>query len=112
MKSSKEVSQVVLTTWMTTPQQLPMLASACAPNGGISLTTIAQPSLGGDLLMTRKPGHVIGGVSPMAAQQPQTVLNPEQIQVQGPRGGYASKPEFKSTKVDGLRGVPPRGRPV
>jgi len=111
VKSSKEVSQVVLMTWNSS-QQLPMLASACAPNGDISLTTIAQINLGGDLLKTRKPGHVIGGVSPVAAQQPQTVPNPEQIQVQDPRGGYANKPEFMSTKVDGLRGVPPRGRPV
>ncbi|NUO60027.1 MAG: hypothetical protein HOV71_30540 [Hamadaea sp.] len=106
------MSQVVLMTWTTTPQRLPMLASACASNGGTSLPTIAQLSLGGDVLKTRKPGHVIGGVSPVAAQRPQTVLNQEQIQVQDPRGGYAEKPEFMSTKVDGLRGVPPRGRPV
>jgi hypothetical protein len=111
VKSSKEVSQVVLMTWSSS-QQLPMLASACALNGGISLPTIAQVNLGGDLLKTRKPGHVIGGVSPMSAQQPKSVLNPEQIQVQDPRGGYAQKPEFMTTKVDGLRGVPPRGRPV
>jgi len=57
---------------------------------------------------TRVPGHVIATTAAMAAR-------PESVQiknlVQG-GNGYASKPEFQPTKVDGLRGVPPRGRPV
>jgi hypothetical protein len=103
-------------------QQLPMLTSRCSSNGGTSLHTIARGSagvpaaritLGADLLKTRTAGHVAGGVSLVAAQLPWTVLNPEQIQVQGPRGSYATKPEsMQKQKFDGLRGVPPRGRPV
>jgi hypothetical protein len=54
---------------------------------------------------TRNPGHAIG-VTPMGAR-------PESVQVRiQDTNGYASKPEFQSIKVDGLRGVPPRGRPV
>jgi hypothetical protein len=107
-------------TWKPS-QQLPKLASRCSSNGGITVPTIAREDVGApvaritlstDLLKTRTAGHVIGGMSPMAAQLPQTVLNPEQIQVQGPRGGYATKPESKKQKFDGLSGVPPRGRPV
>jgi hypothetical protein len=54
---------------------------------------------------TRTQGHVIGVTAPMAAR-PKSVQNP------GSNGYAISKPEFQSTKVDGLRGVPPRGRPV
>ncbi|NUT35672.1 MAG: hypothetical protein HOV79_21670 [Hamadaea sp.] len=61
---------------------------------------------------TRVSGRV-AGVSPVAAQ-PQTVLSREQIQVQITVSDYAKKPEslHMQTKFDGLRGVPPRGRPV
>lgn len=102
---------MVLMTVMS--RRLPMLASVCAPNGGVTLPPIARTTVGADLLPTRVAGHV-AGVTPAAAKLPHTVLSPEQIQVQDPRGGYATKPESmnKQDKFGGLRGIPPRGRPV
>jgi hypothetical protein len=81
------------------------VASACPSTGlGASEPTAALLSAV-ETASTRNPGHVIG-VTPMAAR-PESA----RIQVQG-TNGYASKPEFQPTQVDGLRGVPPRGRPV
>jgi hypothetical protein len=82
------------------------LASACAP---IAINAAVAPW-----------AHQVSGASavasPLAAVKPtfalvKTPLLPEpKTQIQ--RGGYASKPELMTKKVDGLRGVPPRGRPV
>lgn len=90
----------------------PMLAARCSSTGGTTLPMNAWITLGVTPMKARIAG-MVAGVSPVAAQ-PKTVLSQEQIQVQGPVGGYAKKPEslHKQSKFDGLRGVPPRGRPV
>jgi hypothetical protein len=93
----------------------PMLASACPSNGDTTLSQIARSIVGADLLPTPFVGHV-AGVSPVAAQLPQTVQSPERIRVQGSGGSYATKPESiqlqTQMQIDEFRGVPPRGRPV
>jgi len=91
---------------MTNESQRPWtLAPACPSPGMVSPEPTAVPLSVVDLSSTRKPGHVIG-VTPMAAR-------PESAKTQGRTNGYAiSKSEFQPTKVGGLRGVPPRGRPV
>ena len=82
------------------------LASVCAP---IAANAAAAPQ-----------AHWVSGASavasPLAAAKPIFALVPapltQEPKTQIQRGGYASKPEFQPIKVDGLRGVPPRGRPV
>ena len=81
------------------------VAPACPLTGVGTVELTAVPLSVVEMASTRNPGHVIG-VTPMAAR-PESA----RIQIQG-TNGYASKPEFQLTKVDGLRGVPPRGRPV
>jgi hypothetical protein len=95
---------VVLTT--VESQQPWTLAPACPLPGVVSQEPrVALPSVVVDMPSTRTPGHVIG-VTPMAAR-------PKSAQNLGSPSGYASsKPEFQPIQVDGLRGVPPRGRPV
>ena len=83
------------------------VAPACPSTGLATVEPTAVLLSAVDLSSTRNPGHVIG-VTPMAARPESARI---QIPVQG-TNGYASKPEFQPTKVDGLRGVPPRGRPV
>ncbi|MBB5871701.1 hypothetical protein F4553_005080 [Allocatelliglobosispora scoriae] len=46
---------------------------------------------------------MFGRVESLSTAEPRTQIE---------QGGYVSKPEFTTKKVDGLRGVPPRGRPV
>jgi hypothetical protein len=91
---------------MTIESQRPWtVAPACPLTGLVPVEPTAFLLSDVDMASTRNPGHVIG-VTPMAAR-PESA----RIQVQG-TNGYVSKPEFQPTTVDGLRGVPPRGRPV
>ena len=91
---------------MTIVSQRPWtVAPACPLTGSGTVEPRADLSSVVEMASTRNPGHVIG-VTPMAAR-PESA----RIQILG-TNGYASKPEFQLTKVDGLRGVPPRGRPV
>jgi len=90
---------------MTIVSQQPWTVAPTCPSLGL-VVPAALPSVV-ETASTRVPGHVIG-VTPMAAR-------PESVQIKNlisGGNGYASKPEFQPTKVDGLRGVPPRGRPV
>lgn len=92
---------------MTNESKRPWTSAPACPSPGMvsQEPTAALLSVVVDRPSTRNPGHVIG-VTPMAAR-PQSAQNP------GSGKGYAiSKPEFQPTKVEGLRGVPPRGRPV
>ena len=89
---------------MTIKSQRPWTVAPVCPSHGSGvpmarLTVVEQSA-------TRTPGHVIG-VAPMASR-------PESVQVKNliMGGNGYDKPEFQATKVDGLRGVPPRGRPV
>lgn len=89
---------------MTITSQRPWTVAPACPSTGTG-APMALPSIV-ESASTRVPGHVIG-VTPMASR-------PESVQVKNlimGSNGY-DKPEFQSTKVDGLRGVPPRGRPV
>ena len=90
---------------MTNESQRPWTDTSACPSLGSAAPTALLTVV--ETASTRTPGHVIG-VTPMASR-------PESVQIknliQGSEG-YASKPEFPPTKVDGLRGVPPRGRPV
>ena len=90
---------------MTIESQQPWTVAPACPSLGMvapaALLSVVETA------STRAPGHVIG-VTPMASR-------PESVQIKNlvsGTNGYASKPEFQSIKVDGLRGVPPRGRPV
>jgi hypothetical protein len=91
---------------MTIESQRPWTVAPVCPSHGIGVpmalsSVVEQPA-------TRTPGHVIG-VTPMASR-PESALIKNLVKVSS---GYVSnKPEFQPTKVDGLRGVPPRGRPV
>jgi hypothetical protein len=91
---------------MTIESQRPWTVAPACPALGMVAPT-ALPSVV-ETPSTRVPGHVIG-VTPMASR-------PESVQIKnlilGGIGYVSDKPEFQSTKVDGLRGVPPRGRPV
>lgn len=90
---------------MTIESQQPWtVAPMCSSLGVVAPAAVLSAV---ETASTRAPGHVIG-VTPMASR-------PESVQIknliQG-GNGYANKPEFQPNKVDGLRGVPPRGRPV
>lgn len=89
---------------MTNESQRPWTVAPACPSTGVGALSMALLDVS-DIASTRNPGLAIG-VTPMGAR-------PESAQshIQG-TNGYASKPEFQPTKVDGLRGVPPRGRPV
>lgn len=90
---------------MTIESQRPWTAPACPSSEMVAPTALVRVV---DSSSTRGTGHVIG-VVPVASR-------PESVQIKNlilGVSGYASKePEFQLTKVDGLRGVPPRGRPV
>ena len=89
---------------MTNESQRPWTVAPICPSVGMIPTA---PLSVVEQLPTRVPGHVVG-VTPMASR-------PESVRIQKIQGtnGYASDmPEFQPIKVEGLRGVPPRGRPV
>jgi hypothetical protein len=91
---------------MTNESQRPWtLAPACPSPGQVSQEPMAALlSVVVEMSSTRTPGHVIG-VTPVAAR-------PQSAHIPGSNGYASSKSEFQPIKVDGLRGVPPRGRPV
>lgn len=84
------------------------LAAACAPiTVSVAVAPSSAPWASGasavaNLLATAKPA-MFGRVETPQMPEPKTLIN---------QAGYASKPEPTAKKVDGLRGVPPRGRPV
>jgi hypothetical protein len=92
---------------MTTNTLRTELTSVCAQ---IVISDVVAPrahrangaSAAASLLAAAKPA-MFGRVETPLMPEPKTQIE---------QGGYASKPEFTTKKVDGLRGVPPRGRPV
>jgi len=106
---------------VTLTSQRPWLASLCpSPIGAVA----AISPNGVSHLPVLVEGHVIGGVSPVAALRPYAVQSQETLQAPGASGSHATtltmtKPETVRTQglqklptFDGFRGVPPRGRPV
>lgn len=84
------------------------LATACAPiNASAAVVPVSAHWASGvsavaSMLATAQPA-MFGRVETPLMPEPKTLIN---------QAGYASKPEPTAKKVDGLRGVPPRGRPV
>lgn len=91
---------------MTIESQRPWTVAPSCPSSDMVAPTALLSVV--EQASTRVTGHVIG-VSPVASR-------PESAQIKnlisGVSGYVSDKPEFQPTKVDGLRGVPPRGRPV